>query len=96
MWYRHGSRHYSERPCSAAGAASWRRRHQRWGWHTARRAFNSSHQEGWSPSASIHSILAPCYGKSIDVNPDYAHQPPMQSPGERNYVQFTGLGFSQA
>ena len=75
MWYRHGSRHYSERPCNVAGAASWRRLHQRWGWHAARRAFNSSHQEGWSPSTSIHLILAPSYGKSIGVNPDYAHQP---------------------
>ena len=39
MWYRHRSRHYSERPCNAAGAAFWRRLHQRWGWHAARRAF---------------------------------------------------------
>ena len=96
MWYRHRSRHYSERPCNVAVEASWRRLHQRWGWHAARRAFNSSHRERWSPSTSIHFILVPCYGKSIGVNGGNAHLPPMESPGERNNDQFTGLGFCQA
>ena len=77
MWYRHRSRHYSERPCNAAGAASWRRLHQRWGWHAAGEPSNSSYREGWSPSTSIHLILAPCYEKSIGVNPGNAHQPPV-------------------
>ena len=77
MWYRHRSRHYSERPCNVAGAASWRRLHQRWGWHAAGEPSNSSYREGWSPSTSIYFILVPYYEKSIGVNPGNAHQPPM-------------------